>query len=98
MLPEVDKCKLQNLRVELNMPKSMVMDILVSVSQYEKSKSVSLPSLLREHSRCTFNDEDFELKVNRSCIWNKAKMYYRRIMNNSDHDLLQKKLDSVRKR
>ena len=77
MFPEVQETTIRQLRLEQNMSTNDVIDVLVS--QQEKNKSLPLQALLHRHSRLNIEDNDeYLLKTNRHCMWNKARVFYKR--------------------
>ena len=77
MFPDIQECTIRQLRLEQNMSTNDVIDVLVS--QQEKSKSLPLQALLLRHSRVNIEDNnEYLLKTNRHCIWNKARVFYKR--------------------
>ena len=80
MFPEVPERTIRQLRIVQNMSTNEVIDALVS--QQEKAKPPTLPMLLAQyaHEMLDVNNE-FVIKTNRSCIWNKAR--YKRAITTS---------------
>lgn len=85
MFPEVHDSTIRHLRIEQNMSTN---DVLIS--QQEKAKPVSLQVTLASHSHQIINfHDDYVLKTNRSCIWNKAEVFYKRAISTSPNLLKQ---------
>lgn len=82
MFPEVPKDTIRQLRIEQNLSMNQVTDVLVS--QLEKAKPPSLPALLIRHAQDNIDaNDDIFIKTNRSCIWNKARVFYKRAITTS---------------
>ena len=77
MFPDVATETITQLRKEHGL--NTVIDILIS--QQEKSKPISLPALLMRHaSQHMDRNDEYVLKTNCNVLWNKAKVYYKRVV------------------
>ena len=82
MFPEVSERMIRQLRIVQNMSTNEVIDALVS--QQEKAKPPTLPMLLARHAHEMLDvNNEFVIKTNRSCIWNKARVLYKRAITTS---------------
>lgn len=90
MFPGVPPGTIRHLRIDQSLSNNDVIDILVS--QQEKAKQLTLPALLAHHSEevIDFRD-DYLLRTNRSSLWNKARVFYKRAITTSP-SLLKKDL------
>ena len=80
MFPDVRTGAIRDLRQRLST--NAFIDVLVS-EQEKKSKPATLSHLLHTLSKSTIDEEEtYTLRVNRSCIFNAAQVFYKRTMRN----------------
>ena len=80
MFPEIQEATIRHLRIIQGLCTNATIDVLVS--QQEKTKPTTLSPLLAQHAQqCTDKNEEVLLRMNRSCIWNKARVYYKRAVS-----------------
>jgi hypothetical protein len=84
MFPDIGREQIQQL-VERNTFESAI-DILLNRKGLHKDMS----SILKSHAAKVIGEDDTQLKMNRSCIVNKAKVFYKRCIHQPG--LLKKKL------
>ena len=86
----MERDTIRHLRIEQKLNINQVIDVIVS--QQEKSKPPSLSALLVSHSQQIMDlGDEYLIRTNRSCIWNEARVFYKRAITTSP-EMLRKPL------
>ena len=76
MFPNIPKSVIRTMRVDDNLSVELIIDCLV------ESNGPKLPLILKEHAEKVMDLDDNVIHVTRSCVYNKAMIYYKSAVNN----------------